>query len=90
MLRGAHKLLGLRAAFTVMIGDHMNTDIRGGLQLGYHTILCMTGRMREEQMKKYSFFPDTIIDDLSCLSFQELQKIIDQKVIDEDYLITYN
>ena len=89
MLRGARKLLGLSAAFTVMIGDHMGTDIQGGLQLGYHTILCMTGRMGEEEMKRYPFLPDTVIEDLSHLSYEELQDIINLKVIDEDYLITY-
>ncbi len=90
MLRGARKLLGLSAAFTVMIGDHMETDILGGLQLGYHTVLCMTGRMREEEMNKYSFMPDMVIDNLASLDYAELQEIINQKVIDEDYLITYN
>jgi len=89
MLRGARKMLGLRASFTVMIGDHMDTDILGGIQLGYHTILLMTGRAQEEELKEYSFQPDTIIKNLAEFSVEQLEEIISQKPIDEDYLITF-
>ena len=90
MLRGARKMLGLRASFTVMIGDHMDTDILGGVQLGYHTVLLMTGRAQQEELQEYSFQPDTIVKNLSELSVDQLEVIINQKPIDEDYLITFD
>ena len=43
MMRGARKALGLKAEETVMIGDTMSTDIIGGLQLGYRSVLVLTG-----------------------------------------------
>src|SRR5439155_14417370 len=39
MMRAARKELGLAASQTAMIGDTMETEAAGGLQLGYHTVL---------------------------------------------------
>ncbi|WDE97496.1 HAD-IIA family hydrolase [Lentisphaera profundi] len=89
MLRSARKLLGMRASFTVMIGDHMDNDIYGGIQLGYYSIMVMSGRASAEEMKNYSFMPDKVIGSLGELSVTELETIIDDKPIDEDYLITF-
>ncbi len=36
MMRSARKSLGLSASQTVMIGDTMDTDILGGIQMGYN------------------------------------------------------
>lgn len=89
MLRSARKLLGMRASFTVMIGDHMENDIYGGIQLGYYSVMVMSGRASEEEMKNYSFLPDKIINSLEDFSVEDLEQIIDDKPIDEDYLITF-
>src|SRR5437764_2374816 len=43
MMRAARKELGLRTDQTTMIGDTMETDILGGVQLGFHTDLVLTG-----------------------------------------------
>ncbi|MDD3127575.1 MAG: HAD-IIA family hydrolase, partial [Candidatus Izemoplasmatales bacterium] len=43
MMREARKEMGLDAAATVMIGDTMSTDILGGIQMGYKTILVLSG-----------------------------------------------
>ena len=43
MMRTARKELGLATSETIMIGDTMETDILGGVQLGYRTILVLTG-----------------------------------------------
>lgn len=89
MLRSARKLLGMRASFTVMIGDHMENDIYGGIQLGYYSIMVMSGRATAEEMKNYSFLPDKVINSLDDFSVEELEEIINEKPIDEDYLITF-
>jgi NagD protein len=39
MMRAARKELGLTTDETTMIGDTMETDILGGVQLGFHTVL---------------------------------------------------
>ncbi len=43
MMRAARKEIGMSTDETIMIGDTMETDILGGVQLGYHTILVLSG-----------------------------------------------
>jgi NagD protein len=43
MLRGAQKELGLSTEEAVIIGDTMETDILGGVQLGFQTITAGRG-----------------------------------------------
>ena len=43
MLRSARKELGLTTDQTIVIGDTMETDILGGVQLGFRTILVLSG-----------------------------------------------
>src|SRR5262245_35700612 len=43
MLRGARKELGLSAEQTIVIGDTMETDILGGVQMGCRTVLVLSG-----------------------------------------------
>src|SRR5207245_1754612 len=46
MMRAARKELGLATDETTMIGDTMETDILGGVQLGLHTVLVLSGGTR--------------------------------------------
>src|SRR5438552_4940731 len=50
MLRGARKELGLTTDQTIVIGDTMETDIIGGAQLGFKTILVLSGGTRREDL----------------------------------------
>src|SRR5712691_9882258 len=43
MLRAARKDLGLTTEQTIVIGDTMETDILGGVQLGFKTVLVLSG-----------------------------------------------
>ncbi len=43
MMRAARKEMGLATAEITMIGDTMETDILGGVQLGYNTVLVLSG-----------------------------------------------
>jgi NagD protein len=72
MLRGARKELGLRTEQTIVIGDTMETDVLGGVQLGYKTILVLSGNMTEDQLPNYAFRPDKIVDSLAHLSHGRL------------------
>jgi NagD protein len=67
MMRAARKELGLSADETIMIGDTMETDILGGVQMGYRTILVLSGSTRKEDIDKYAYRPDTIVDSVADL-----------------------
>src|SRR4029079_12352040 len=55
MLRAARKELGLATDQTVVIGDTMDTDILGGVQLGYKTILVLFCGTRREDLPNMSY-----------------------------------
>src|SRR5262249_56466438 len=60
MMRAARKELGLRTEETTIIGDTMETDILGGVQLGYHTILVLSGGTRPEDLPGYAYRPEVV------------------------------
>lgn len=62
MMRSARKFIGLETAETTVIGDTMDTDIQGGVQMGYHTILVLSGISKNHELKAYAFKPDLIVD----------------------------
>jgi NagD protein len=72
MMRGARKEIGLSAAQTIMIGDTMETDILGGVQLGYRTILVLTGGTRREDLRRYAYQPDIVVDSIAALDHDQL------------------
>jgi NagD protein len=71
MMRAARKELGLDAARTTMIGDTMETDILGGVQMGYKTILVLSGGSKKEDLARYAYKPDMVIDSIADLILDE-------------------
>lgn len=67
MMRSARKELGLTAEETIMVGDTMETDILGGLQMGYRTILVLSGGTSREALQTYSYQPDRVVDSIRDL-----------------------
>lgn len=67
MMRAARKELGLDAARTTMIGDTMETDILGGVQMGYRTVLVLTGGTHREDLVRYAYQPDIIVESIADL-----------------------
>ena len=67
MMRMARKQLGLEAAQTTMIGDTMETDILGGVQLGYRTILVMSGGTCREDLADFAYRPDLVVNSVADL-----------------------
>lgn len=65
MMRSARKALGLETADTTIIGDTMGTDIHGGVQMGYKTILVLSGVTKREDLVRYAFKPDKVVDSLN-------------------------
>jgi NagD protein len=69
MMRSARKALGLETAETTIIGDTMGTDIRGGVQMGYKTILVLTGMTKREDLPRYAFKPDLVVESAGEIKF---------------------
>ena len=65
MMRAARKELGLATEETTMIGDTMETDILGGVQLGLHTVLVLSGGTRQETLSRYPYRPETVVASLA-------------------------
>ena len=68
MMRAARKELGLATDETTIIGDTMETDILGGVQLGFHTILVLSGGTRFEEISHYAYQPELIIESVVTLA----------------------
>jgi len=68
MMRAARKELGLTTDETTMIGDTMETDILGGGQLGFHTVLVLSGGTRQEDLERYAYRPEIVVDCLAELA----------------------
>lgn len=68
MMRAARKQLGLATSQTIMVGDTMETDILGGAQMGYRTILTLTGSTSRESLNNYAFGPDRVVESVAELT----------------------
>lgn len=69
MFRSARKALDLETEGTTVIGDTMDTDIQGGIQLGYRTILVLSGISKREQLDRYAFKPDLVVGSVGEIGF---------------------
>lgn len=67
MMRAARKRIGLRTDEVIMIGDTMETDIRGAAELGYRSILVLTGSSTRETLKQCAFAPTRVVDSIAEL-----------------------
>jgi NagD protein len=74
MLRAARKELGLTTDQTVVIGDTMETDILGGAQLGFKTVLVLSGGTRPEDLSHYAYRPDKVVGSVADLDHGELAR----------------
>jgi NagD protein len=72
MMRAARKELGLTTDQTVMVGDTMETDMLGAVQLGFRSVLVLSGTTRESDLTRYAFRPDLVVDSIDDLRHSEL------------------
>jgi NagD protein len=86
MMRAARKELGLATSETVVIGDTMETDILGGVQMGYRTILVLSGGTKRKDLAKYPFRPDVVVDSVAdlCGSSGPLEDLLPPSDPNED------
>ena len=67
MMRAARKELQLAASETIMIGDTMETDILGGVQLGYYTVLVLSGSTCLSDLDHYGYRPELVVESIADL-----------------------
>ena len=75
MMRAARKALGLTAGETIMVGDTMETDILGGVQMGYETVLVLTGGSNTADLRRYAYQPDRVVNSIADLMAPSIAKI---------------
>lgn len=82
MMRIAKSELGTRSAKTIMIGDTMETDILGGVQMGFKTVLTLTGSTRREEIENFAYSPDHVINSIQdLLDTDRFEQIMDQELV---------
>lgn len=67
MMRMARKELGLRSGEVTMIGDTMETDVLGGVQMGYRTVLVLSGGTSREDLAHFAYQPDEVVNSIADL-----------------------
>jgi NagD protein len=72
MMRAARKRLGLRTAEAVMVGDTMETDIRGALELGFQAVVVLTGNTQEADLARYPYRPSLVVESIADLDVAAL------------------
>jgi NagD protein len=61
-----------------MVGDTMETDIRGALELGFHAVLTLSGSTRPELLPRYPYRPTLVVESIAELDLQSLHKKLAQ------------
>lgn len=69
MMRSASIYMGLKPEQTTVIGDTMETDIIGGLYMGFKTILVLSGIADKEQVNRYAYKPSLVVDLVDQIDF---------------------
>ncbi len=72
LLQEAMRMLHSQPEETVMIGDGLAVDIKGGKAAGTHTLLVLSGKDSQEDVARSSIKPDYIYQDIAAV-LAELQ-----------------
>ena len=69
-----------------MIGDTMETDSMSGVQLGYHSVLALSGGTSLDDLANFAFRPDLIVDSVADLAdpTRDLWKLFGSRSAAED------
>jgi NagD protein len=67
MMRAARKRIGLSTDEVIMIGDTMETDIRGATDLGFRSTLVLTGSTSVADLCRYPFTPTRVVESIAEL-----------------------
>ncbi len=86
MMRLSRNELRTPTSRTIMIGDTMETDILGGVQMGYRTVLVLSGGTKKEDLDRHAYRPDLVVDSIASLveRFRELPRLFAPEVHNDD------
>ena len=48
-----------------LIGDTMETDILGGINMGYRTVLVLSGGTRREDLVNFAYQPTLVVNSIA-------------------------
>jgi len=65
MMRSAAKYMGLEPQNTTIVGDTMETDIIGGIYMGFNTILVLSGMADKGSYKQFVYKPTLVADSVN-------------------------
>jgi NagD protein len=69
MMRSASKYMGLEPSQTTIIGDTMETDIKGGIYMGFKTILVLSGIADQQNLIRYAYKPNLVVSSVDKIEF---------------------
>jgi NagD protein len=69
MMRSAAGYMELEPGHITVVGDTMETDIKGGLFMGFKTILVLSGIADKEEFQHYAYKPDLVVDSVDKIQF---------------------
>jgi NagD protein len=69
MMRSAAQYMGLEPANTTIVGDTMETDIIGGIYMGFKTILVLSGMADKNSYNNYAFKPTLVANSVDEIDF---------------------
>lgn len=64
----ARQKLGLHTHETIMIGDTMDTDIKGAVEIGIPAYLVLTGSTSPDDLPDYAYSPTRVLDSIADLN----------------------
>jgi len=67
MMRAGLRQLDAHSGEACMVGDNMETDIIAGVQTGMVTVLVLSGVSRREDLGRFAYRPDFVVEDALAL-----------------------
>jgi NagD protein len=67
IMREAANELGMRSQDIMMVGDTMDTDVLGGVMIGFQTALVLTGITSEDDLGTFAYRPDIVLPSIKFL-----------------------
>eukprot|EP00808_Paulinella_micropora_P028104 g71677.t1 len=58
-----------------MVGDRMDTDVKGGMEAGMETVLVLSGTTTKEEIEKYAYRPTRVVNSVADIEAENKAQI---------------